>query len=152
MDKSLSPPGTGCVWTPSSPTLLSSSTPCPSCLPSPSHIKASSDCAPRLPLLPELPLGFHSNRKTVVGSKNAELQLVLGLGGGGETWASLEATEWGKGEHPGERWGDRSQVGSPLRRGGLGGPREADVTLLKKSEFRGRNRKRDRKSNAGFYI
>lgn len=42
---------------------LPSSSPYPSCLPSPSYTKASSDCAPRLPLLPELPLGFHSNRK-----------------------------------------------------------------------------------------
>lgn len=39
----------------------------------------------------------------LVGSKNAELQLVLGLRGGGEMWASLEVAEWGKGEHPGDR-------------------------------------------------
>lgn len=31
--------------------------------------------------------------ENVGGKQNAELQLVLGLGGGGEMWASLEAAE-----------------------------------------------------------
>ena len=33
----------------------------------------------------------------LVGSRNAELQLVLGLGGGGEMWASVEAAGWREG-------------------------------------------------------
>lgn len=35
----------------------------------------------------------------LVGSKDAEL--VLGLGGGGEMWVSLEASEGGEGKHCG---------------------------------------------------
>lgn len=65
----------------------------------------------------------------LVGSKDAEPQLVLGLGGGGgEMWASLGASEgrerkhlafWGAGENAsrqealkeGERWGVGKQTG-----------------------------------------
>lgn len=38
----------------------------------------------------------------LVGSKDAELKLVLGLGGGGEMWASLGPAGGGEGERSGE--------------------------------------------------
>lgn len=54
----------------------------------------------------------------LVGSKNAELQLVLGLGGGGEMWAPLEAAEWGEGSTRVEGGEDEARWGAPRREKG----------------------------------
>lgn len=58
----------------------------------------------------------------LVGSKNAELQLVLGLGGGGEMWASLEAAEWGEGSTPVKAGEDEARWGALRREKGREAP------------------------------
>jgi RNA 3'-terminal phosphate cyclase len=64
----------------------------------------------------------------LVGSKDVELQLVLGLGGGGgEMWAFLEAEVKGEGSTPRGGGEESSQVRSSLRRGGLEAQEESEL-------------------------